>query len=92
MCGFFRDAVFFIFEEQKLLPKDENDLKSYVDTSQGSIDMQNLFQGHFDIHVVELAKLRKTFLGSKLNNNWSHDHCEAKNEYYSTFSPTNWNS
>ena len=91
MCGFFRAAVFFIFEEQKLLLKDENDLKSYVDTSRGFIDMQHLFQGHFDIHVVELAKLRKNiYLFQKLND-WSRDHCEAKNEYYNTFSPTNWN-
>ena len=93
MCGFFRAAVLFIFEEQKLLPKDENDLKSYVDTSQGFIDMQNVFQGHFDIHVVELAKLRKNISRfQKLNKDWSRDHCEAKNEYYNTFSPTNWNS
>ena len=93
MCGFFRAVVLFIFEEQKLLPKDENDLKSYVDTSQGFIDMQNVFQGHFDIHVVELAKLRKNISRfQKLNKDWSRDHCEAKNEYYNTFSPTNWNS
>ena len=92
MC-FFRAAVFFIFEEQKFLPKDENDLKSYVDTSQGFIDMQNLFQGHFDIHVVELAKLRKNiYRFQKLNKDWSCDHCKVKNEYYNTFSPTNWNS
>ena len=51
MCGFFRAGVYFVFEERKLLPKDENDLHVSVEVNQGLIDMQTLFQGQLHDRV-----------------------------------------
>ena len=35
MCGYFRTAIYLVFEGQKLLPKNEDDALLFVDVNDG---------------------------------------------------------
>ena len=92
MC-FFRAAVYFVFAEQKLRPKDENDLHVSVEVNLGFIDMQTLLQGHFDAHEIKLKSSKKNIARfHDLNKNWGRGECLSKDEYYNTFSLVHWNN
>ena len=65
-CVFFRAAVYFVFAEQKLLPKDENNFHVSVEVNQGFKDMQTFFQGHFDAQEIKLKSLKKILIGSMI--------------------------
>ena len=91
MCGFFRAAVYFIFQGQKLLPVDKKELELCIDINQGFLDMQNLFVNHFDILQLNLKNLKKNISRfHDLNKQWARNNNEAKEEYYDSFSPQKW--
>ena len=93
MCGFFWTAIYLVFEGQKLLPKNENDTLAFVAVNDGFMDMKNLFKEQFEVHLVDLKTLKKNISRFKVTNQkWGRDDCDAKDEYYDTFSPTNWNN
>ena len=92
MCGYFRTAIYLVFEGQKLLPKIEDDALVFVDVNDGFKDMKILFKEQFELHLIDMKTLKKNISRFKVTNQkWGRDNCDAKDEYYDTFSPTNWN-
>ena len=92
MCGYFRTAIYLVFEGQKLLPKNEDDALVFVDVNDEFKDMKILFKEQFELHLIDMKTLKKNISRFKVTNQkWGRDNCDAKDEYYDTFSPTNWN-
>ena len=92
MCGFFRTAVYLVFECQILILKNENDL-AFVEVKQGFSDMKTLFKDHFDVNQIEfkLKSLKKNISRfQEFNKTWGRNDCDSRDEYYNTFSPANW--
>ena len=91
MCGYFRTAVYFVFSNQKLIPKSEKDKIAIVDIEEGFQDLKNLYGECFNAHQIELKLLKKNIARfMDTNKKWGKDKNEDKCEYYEFFSPVNW--
>ena len=92
MCPFFRTAIYMIFSEQMLLPKNDNDKHAKVKLEQGFEDLKNLFQQHFDANTINLSKMKKNIsrFWAKYDK-WGRNDIVSRDEYFSTFTPAIWN-
>ena len=82
MCGYFCTAIYLVFEEQKLLPKNEDDALVFVDVNDGFKDMKILFKEQFELHLIDMKTLKKNISRFKVTNQkWGRDNCDAKEEY-----------
>ena len=97
MCGYFRGTLFVVFYlKQKLIPENVSSTLT-VDDRQGFKDMLNMFQEHYEAHIVkenfdvEFKKIKKNISRFEdMNKKWGKTNCNDRDDYYDFFSPVNW--